>query len=470
MNKWIILLLFFFNVLQHTAQPVPFQKSFGDSLKSEYGISVIQLSSGSIFFAGYNYNSIGTTDVTLTKLDMNGNITWQQAYHDSLRGLFSNKMIFYNNTFYIAGQCTDQNSNTDALILHIDTLGNLLFQKNYGGNTTSESFNWIEPDLNYGFMCNGYATASTGTGNDIYVARLDLNCDVIWENNYGSVYNDVSMAIRRTGSGDFVLSGDKLIFPAPNYNAYVLKIDTSGNPLWDVDVVSLYNSGCRSIMVNHNGDYIVVGESATPTSSYFDVLLCKITQGGSLEWSKTIPASDKGDAGFSIIEPAPDHYLITGYGFNVADSSSDVILIHADSGGNQVSKRYYDHSQIDFGYEINPSVFGGYLISGTNYDSDNQYYLIYDTISLVTSAGELFPENDFYIYSNPVDESGIIYFNREIGNFFVSIFDLSGAMIFYDRINSQIKKYQIKKRFSPGMYLLKINTEKINYNQKLVFR
>ena len=364
MNKRVLLFLFILITLRNNAQPLPFQKSFGDSTKSEYGISVIQLSSGSIFFSGYNYNSSGTTDITLSKLDMSGNIIWQQTYNDSLRGLICNKMIFHSNSFYIAGQSMDQNSNLDALILHVDTLGNLIFQKNYGGGSISESFNWIEQDLNYGFMCNGFASATTGTGNDIYVARLDTSCNLIWANNYGSVYNDVSMAIRRIANGDFVLSGDKLIFPTPNYNAFVLKLDSSGNPLWDVDVVSLYNSGCRSIMVNHNGDYIVVGESATPTSSYFDVLLSKITQAGSLEWSKTIPASDNGDAGFSIIEPVADHYLITGYGFNVADSSTDLILIHADSGGNQISKRYYDHSQLDFGYEITPSVFGGYLHLG----------------------------------------------------------------------------------------------------------
>ncbi|HKR07371.1 MAG TPA: T9SS type A sorting domain-containing protein [Bacteroidia bacterium] len=473
MSRKIILLCisyFIFNV-KSNAQPTPFQKSFGDSLYNEFGISVIQLNSGSIFFCGYKYNVQLLSEITLSKLDMNGNILWQQYYNDSAQSLSSGNMIYHNNSFYIAGQTMYQNGNVDALVLKIDTAGNLIWQKKYGGLSANESFACIEADSVYGFMCSGFATASTGSGNDIYIARLDTNGNLNWAANYGSLLNDVSMAIKRTPDGNFILSGDKLVPASSDYNAYVLKIDSAGNTIWDADIVNSFNSGCRNIMVNHDGDYILVGESATPTSSYFDVLVSKISQAGSVQWAKTIPATDLGDAGFSIIEPVPDHYLVTGYGYNMNDSSTDVVLLHIDSGGNEISKRYYGFDQLDFGFEISHSVYGGFLIAGTNYGLDNQYYLIYDTISIPVAVNEMAnSQNNFHAYPNVLTGGSILYFNKALRNFSVTVFDPVGKNIYYDFIKEATTQYSFKTFLASGFYMLKISSENSDYTRKIIFR
>jgi hypothetical protein len=472
MKRKIILLscLFFSLHVNTNAQPFPFQKSFGDSLTNEFGISVIQINSGSIFFCGYKYNSQLLAEITLTKLDMNGNILWQHSYNDSAQSLSSGKMIYHNNTFYIAGQTMYPNGNLDALVLNIDTIGNLIWQKQYGGVSTNESFACIEADSVFGFMCTGFATAGAGSGNDIYIARLDANGNKIWDATYGSLLNDVSMAIKRTHDGNFILSGDKLTPASSNYNAYVLKIDTAGNFIWDADIVNAFNSGCRNIMVNHNGDNILVGESATPTSSYFDVMISKITETGSVAWTKTIQGTDFGDAGFSVTEPFPDHYLITGYGYNTSDSSTDVVLLHVDSDGNEISKRYYDFSQLDFGFEISSSVYGGFLIAGTNYGPDNQYYLIYDTLSIATGIHEVLnSENKFQSYPSILSENNIIYFNEPINNFSISIIDLTGKSVYHDFIKEFTANYSFKTDFTDGFYILKISNLDFNYSRKIIF-
>ena len=453
-----------------TAQPLPFQKSFGDSLQNEFGISVLQINSGSIFFCGYKYNALLLSEITLTKLDMNGNIIWQQLYSDSAQSYSSGKMILHNNAFYIAGQTNYASGNVDALLLKIDTAGNLIWQKKFGSISTNESFAFIAADSSFGFMCNGFATASAGSGNDIYIARLDTAGNLIWSSNYGTLLNDVSMAIRRTPDGDFVLSGDKQIPATSIYNAYVLKIDTAGNTIWDADIVNIYNSGCRNIMVNHNGDYILVGESATPTSNYFDVFVSKITQSGSVQWAHAIPATDHGDAGFSIIEAVPDHYLITGYGYNPLDSNTDVVLLHIDSVGNEISKRYYDFAQLDFGFEISPSVYGGFLIAGTNYGNDDQYYLIYDTLSIALPVNEISRQiNNFYFFPDIVHENGYIHFNKRLDWFSIEIFDLTGKIIYSDFVKGLTSQYFFKTVINNGFYILKIKTNNFDYSQKIIF-
>ncbi len=467
----IILICFFYFVftIKSVAQPSPFQKSFGDSLFNEFGISVIQLNSGSIFFCGYKYNAQFLAEISLAKLDMNGVVLWQQFYNDSVQSYSPAKMIFHNNTFYIAGQTMYPNSDIDAMVLNIDTSGNLNWKKNYGSASANESFACIEADSSFGFMCSGFATGSTGSGNDIYIARLDTGGNLNWAGNYGTAFNDVSMAIKRTPDGNFILSGDKQV-AAATYNAYVLKVDTAGSIIWDEDIVNSFNSGCRTIMVNHHGDHILVGESATPTSSYFDILVSKITQSGSMEWAKTIPATDHGDAGFSIIEPVPDHYLVTGYGYNAVDSNTDVILLLIDSGGNEISKRYYHVALLDFGVEISPSVYGGFLIAGTNYGLNNQYYLIYDTLSIPVAMKDI-PgnENSFYAYPNILNENQTIYFSKELQNFSVHIYDPAGKKIYYDMIKEKRKQYHFPVIFQDGFYMMNISTEKFDCSQKIIF-
>jgi hypothetical protein len=215
---------------------------------------------------------------------------------------------------------------------------------------------------------------------------------------------------------------------------------------------------------------MLVGESATATSNYFDVFISKITQTGSVQWAHTIPATNNGDAGFSIIEIVPDYYLITGDGYNPIDSSTDVIALLVDSSGNEISKRFYNYSQVDIGFEITPSIYGGVLIAGTNYGMDDQYCLIYDTLPTPLAINTISEnKSNFYFYPDIINESGTIHFNMPIEKFYIAFYDLAGKMIYQDYINQRVKQYHLKSSFKNGFYISKIITDKLNCSQKFLF-
>ena len=80
-------------------------------------------------------------------------------------------------------------------------------------------------------------------GSDYWICLLDSNGNIIWDKTYGGNQSEVGAQIIRLGYGDYVLagssfsdsiSGDKTV---PNYSVktdyWVIKIDSSGNKIWD---------------------------------------------------------------------------------------------------------------------------------------------------------------------------------------------------------------------------------------------
>src|SRR3954465_5049750 len=116
------LLVLFFPCLC-TAQGTYFEKIFGTS-GNDISRSVKQLSSGSIYVLGNSDSSMyGGSDITLTKLDVNGNELWTSYYGTAL-----NENGFYLNTtadgnLVIAGEGEAGTSDLDVLAYKVDTSG-----------------------------------------------------------------------------------------------------------------------------------------------------------------------------------------------------------------------------------------------------------------------------------------------------------------------------------------------------------
>jgi len=152
----------------------------GDSLWTQtyhtplgfYGLGLIQSSDSSYYITGYAQGSVN--EIMLLKIDKNGSNLWAKTYtgpnHDYGRSVIEDidgNIILFSDTY-----SHSIGNNWDYLLTKVDTAGNLLWSKSYGGN--SQEYAWAveqESDSTYVLMGSSY-TYGEG-GSDLFFLRTD---------------------------------------------------------------------------------------------------------------------------------------------------------------------------------------------------------------------------------------------------------------------------------------------------------
>ena len=169
---------------------IVWQKSFGGS-DVDKATAVFVEQNGNIWVLGYSKSTDGDItpnanhggyDIWLIKLDSNGNLLWQKNYGGSNDDKSTDIFPYYPNKFFISGyskssdgDLTQNHGNYDYWLFQIDTNGNIIWQKSYGGSGIDKNPHFFKDDDGYEF-----SVAGSSNSNDGDIANPKGNFD-IWE-------------------------------------------------------------------------------------------------------------------------------------------------------------------------------------------------------------------------------------------------------------------------------------------------
>ncbi len=470
----ILLLLFVLVAEKEIFSQIPphFTKIFGDSALINHGNSVIQLPDGSIFFAGYATTQSGNTrDVTLTKLDKSGNVLWTNSY-GTVQDDISARMVFNgDHSLAICGQTVDTFTyETSALLLSIDTSGTLEWMKTYASTGLTESFSGLTRAIDGGWIASGFQSDSTSSGNNFILIKTDSQGNLQWSENFGDANNnEVSDAVFQMSNGDIIISGDKQVAPE-KYNAWMIKTDSSGNYLWDLLSRNNHNGGCKNIFVDDENNILIIGEAASDSSNQFDIQLTKSGQDGNLIWQKYIPASNLGDAGFSIQQDTPANYMLTGYYYDTTSALTKIVMMRIDTAGNEINKKLYGTGLENIGYDLQHSFYGGYLIAGSDFEY-SKYVLIFDDVPGATAIAENETTSaEFFPYPNPACSGQSLFFNKNLVMPAITVHDVTGRIVFSETSSGSLNQFFLPSQMQQGIYLVTFSSEHKFYHAFLLIQ
>jgi hypothetical protein len=203
------------------------KKCFGDNEDDEL-TNIKELNDGSLLFAGTTESYIGngnhgSTDFWLVKTDANGVVQWQKLFGGSGRDIFKSLEVTSDQGFILTGETFSHNgdvSNTlnftssysDIWVLKLDAIGNIEWQRCYGG-TMSESGNDIIQTSDGGFAITGNTTSFNGNvsynygSQDFWLLKINSTGFLVWQKSLGGTNDDVSNSLVATADGGFVLAG-----------------------------------------------------------------------------------------------------------------------------------------------------------------------------------------------------------------------------------------------------------------------
>jgi len=367
-NKIILLIVIAF-ALEAPAQ-ITFQKLF-----SGYCYSMQQTMEGGYIITGSASGFGAFEDVFLVKTNANGDSLWTKHYGGSSTDLGRSVCQTMDGGYIITGQTGSFGVGSwDVYLIKTDSLGDTLWTKTFGG-TNSDVGNAVLQTADSGYIIEGY-TSSFG-GYKVYLIKTDANGNALWSRTFGGTGNNYGYNIQQTSDGGFIIVGNTY-FGAGGTDVYLIKTDANGNALWTKAIGGLFADVGYSVQQTTDGGYIVAGVTQSFGVGSTNVYLIKTDTSGNPIWSKTFGGTGY-DAGQSIQQTMDGGYIITGYTFSFGAGDYDVYLIRTDTSGNLLWAKTFGGTDEDIGYSVQQITNGEYMIAGfsrsfgpNNYD----FYLI----------------------------------------------------------------------------------------------
>lgn len=202
----------------------------------------------------------------------------------------------------------------------------------------------------------------------IWVLSFAQEPNVVWTQTFGGNMGDMGYSVDQTNDGGFIIVGTTYSFGAGNTDVYLVKTDPLGNKQWSKTFgTSNYDEG-YSVQQTNDGGYIITG-TYNDNGTQGDVYLIKTYPSGNIQWWKSIGTSAF-DCGHCVQQTSDDGYIIVGTTYGYA-SPGDVYLVKTNSQGTVEWTRHYGTNWNDYGFYVQQTTDGGYIITGQVFNTKN---------------------------------------------------------------------------------------------------
>ncbi|SRX72273.1 T9SS type A sorting domain-containing protein [Aequorivita antarctica] len=339
------LLLFVFTI--HAQERIiQWQKTIGGSGDDNLTI-MIETDDGGFLASGTSDSDIsgektedsrGLNDYWILKIDENGNIEWQKTYGGSDTEVLSSALQTTDGGYILGGfsssnisgeKTEDSYGFGDFWALKLDSAGAIEWQKTIGGIGQDAIYSIVETD-DGGYMLAG-DSASPISGNrtapqigfhDILLVKLDAAGAIEWQNSFGSGLETRWSKLEKTNDGGFIISATKWGITSTHEGFLIIKIDASGNQVWDKIIQGNKSDWLSKTKQTSDGGYIVAGISNSDAvadktenaiNGSMDYWILKLDENGNIVWQNTI-GGDASEGNVNAIDQTEDGgYLVQGY-------------------------------------------------------------------------------------------------------------------------------------------------------------
>ncbi len=235
------------------------------------------------------------------------------------------------------------------------------FVKTYGG-TDPERGQSVQQTEDGGFIVTGQTYASDKNG-DVWLLKTDPKGREEWSRTFGGEGTDHGYSVQQTVDGGYIIAGFTEAYREKWSDVWVIKTDEHGNQQWNRTFGGFKWDKAHAIQQTRDGGYIILGYTFSFGSGDSDIWLIKTDRQGDREWNKTFGGSNW-DYGYSVNETDDGGYIITGYTESFGRDWSDIWLIKTDSLGNGEWNRIFGNREYDYGHLVQQTLDGGYITVG----------------------------------------------------------------------------------------------------------
>lgn len=269
-------------------------------------------------------------------------IVWQQCFVTENHSTDSYCIERFNNGYLVGIEVceggvgvSNYHGSSDAWYIYIDTIGNIIWERCYGGTSGEYPTKIIPIDEQYYYLVNiscstdGDVMCENNGEADVWVVKIDTAGSIIWQNCYGGPDTERPRDAILTPDGGLLFmsriydgGGDISNFYGL-YDNWICKIDSVGNIEWETTIGSIGRDNGFRLLLTEGNTYLA---------------LCSVADNGGMSECEII-----GQPGWD----------------------TDLWLVELDMEGNILSQDCYGGSTWDLGIDIIETKDGYVILSNT---------------------------------------------------------------------------------------------------------
>ena len=320
-------------------------------------------------------------------------VLWNQTYTDNTSapqhlGSNLNCMIQTNDGGYAMAGITSANRATNLLwFVKTDSQGNEQWVKYFGFNNAgsfADAFSVIQTADN-GYVLAGYRSGYPDDGG-AWLVKIDSSGNLLWDKTYATTgtYQE-AFSVVQTVNGGYALAGIQTQYGAQGSQALLIRTDSLGNMLWNKTYGAL--DGATSLIETADGGFVMAGNAtSTGTSGYGGFGLLKTDSSGNVQWNQTFGNANQRPNDFQFSSGYPKNgapisivQTIDGafavFGTIGTSNGNRFELVKTDTQGNLAwSQIYGESNDNDIAASLIRDKDGGYALAGSKYNSSKNYF------------------------------------------------------------------------------------------------
>ena len=492
----------------HAQTPsVLWQHKYGGT-NTDQSNKVITTRDGGYMLAGITYSDDGDisyingpSDGWLVKTDSGGNLTWQSNYGGSLNEEITGICQTKDSGYIFAGWTSSpelplfHGGFNDVYVVKTDSIGNILWQKCYGGSGFDEATS-IQLTSDGGYIIaggttspdgdvTGYRPGATGFLYNVWILKLDDTGRIEWEKTYGGTNGDLANCIIQLPDSGYIVAcvtgstDSDVTYNHGLTDVWLLRLDDTGKLVWQKTYGGSEYDNVNAIIPT-TGGYVFAGNTGSDDGDVTqnrgggiyegDMWVVKVDDTGKIVWQKTYGGSSADEA-IDIVKANDSGYIFTGWtGSDDSEvtgyhDSTDCWVVRIDDTGAIVWSTIVGGTELDEGTGLlqradNSIVVTGYSASinyGVPYGFALDDYWLFDMGTLPNSVPQTTLADNVLIY--PTITTGTINaaFAQPELNVAFAVTDISGKSVPILTSGAGTSyRVSMDNNLPPGVYLLQV--------------
>lgn len=307
------------------------EKTFGGHGLDDLS-EIIVTSDGNYVFAGSIEGISGASKFWVSKIDANGELLWEIV---DKSGSANSIIETVDKSYIIAGLIALGDLGAwDMYVIKVDNKGTILWDMTLGGEDFDAIMS-ISRTSKGDYIAAGYRDNDVFTSSQAWVVKLDSEGNIEWEKTFGGLHHEIFFSVQHTSDNGYIAAGGTNSKGAGGADAWIVKTNNNGEKEWDKTYGGSFEDIAITIYQTQDGNYLVVGRTMSKGVGGSDAWIMKLDASGNLLWDKTY--GGKGDdITVSVQLTDANDFLLGGSTSSQGFGGLDFWLFKIDKDGNML--------------------------------------------------------------------------------------------------------------------------------------